>query len=427
MCELACTKSETTYFQPTLIQVGQTEGRWIKVNPVNAIGDQIEFSIPGTTNEAIDMNNTSIYIRGKLTTSAGAVLGDNADVAPVNNFLHSLFNDVEVHVNGCLVNKKCSTYPYSSMLHKLTQVDVTQTNAGWLALEGFYPPKPGDPANAENDVFKTSAKITTKGREFELVGTPHVDLFYGAQALPPGCDLRLIFTLANPDFFLIDRVTGVKCVIMEAYLYVRKVTLSDTLLSSIKSVWQEQEIVLPFTRREVRHFNIPTGVSTHVEQNAFSGRLPVRLFICLVDNTAFVGSRTTSPFNFSDYKINKISVTVNDHPMGHSLDSLTLKDFNRSAMAYRFFLECIGAVGERALATPVSYEAFVNGSTIFAFSRAPDLCHGEHALPDQTGIVKIELGFSAATTNALSLVVMGEFDSSISIDKNNNVTTTYSV
>ena len=427
MCELACSKSETTYFQPTLIQVGQTEGRWSKINPVNKIGEQIEFSIPGTTNEAIDMNNTSLYIRGKLTKADGTDLADGADVAPVNNFLHSMIGDVEVHVNGCLINKKSSTYAYSAMLYKLTQVDVTQNNMGWMSLEGFYPPASGDPTLATNNVFKASQKHVAKSKEFELVGTPHVDLFYGAQALPPGCDLRLIFTMDKPEFFLIDRVNNVKCVITEAFLYVRKITLSDTLVSSIKSVWQEQEIVLPFTRREVKHFNISSGVSNHTEQNAFSGRLPVRLFICLVNNEAFVGSRTTSPFYFNHNKVSRINVTVNDHVMGYGPETVDIADGKRTAMAYRFFLECIGAVGERALATPVSYDSYIDGSTIFAFSRAPDLCHGEHVLPDATGTVKIELEFSTAPTAALSLVVMAEFDSSISIDKYNNVTTTYSV
>lgn len=399
----------------------------MKQHPVNKITDTIEFLIPGTQNEAIDMNNISLYIRGKLTKADGSALVAASDAAPVNNFLHSLFEDVEVHVNGCLINKKTSTYAHAAMLYKLTQVDIPHENMGWLALEGFYPNAAGDPAVATNKGFIARKKIVAVSREFELVGTPQIDLFHSSQALPPGCDLRVILYMHKPEFYLVDRVGTVKLTISEANLYVRKVTLSDTLLSSIRSIWQTQEIVLPFTRREVYKFSIPTGVSNHVEQNALAGRLPVRLFVALVNNAAFIGSRTTSPFYFIHHNVSKISVAVNDHPMGYGPEEVAMTNYSRSAMAYRFFLECIGAVGERALSTPITYANYIDGSTIFAFSRAPDLCHGEHALPDATGIVKVELNFSTATTAALTLLIMAEYDSSISIDNHNNVTTTYSV
>ena len=64
MAECPCSKSELAVCDPIPVQVAMVDGRWQTYYPINAINAQsgvAEFSIPGTANEVIDLNNISLY------------------------------------------------------------------------------------------------------------------------------------------------------------------------------------------------------------------------------------------------------------------------------------------------------------------------------------------------------------------------------
>lgn len=64
--------------------------------PVSALTDSspIEFLIPGNSEEYIDLPHTTLHIVARIIPSA-----EDQDVAPVNNFLHSMFSQVDVFLN----------------------------------------------------------------------------------------------------------------------------------------------------------------------------------------------------------------------------------------------------------------------------------------------------------------------------------------
>ena len=57
--------------------------------------------IPGTADAYIDLANTYLLIRAADTP-----------VVPVNNWLHSLFSQVDVYINDTLVTPSSNTYPF---------------------------------------------------------------------------------------------------------------------------------------------------------------------------------------------------------------------------------------------------------------------------------------------------------------------------
>ena len=50
----------------------------------------------------VDFANTMLYVRAKLTAINGDNLAEDAAVGPVNLFLHSLFSQVDISLNGSL-------------------------------------------------------------------------------------------------------------------------------------------------------------------------------------------------------------------------------------------------------------------------------------------------------------------------------------
>ena len=106
---------------------------------------------------------------------------------------------------------------------------------------------------------------------------------------------------------------------------------------------------------------------------------------------------------------------------------MDLEGKSRGVTAYRYLLESIGAVGERALATPLTYDHFCDGSALFCFTRSPDLTHGMNHLTPQSASITLQMMFKAATAKNIVAIVMAEYDSRIQITKDNNVVTDYAI
>ncbi|KAL8565462.1 hypothetical protein ACOMHN_049439 [Nucella lapillus] len=82
-------------------------------------GAPIEFIITGGTLELTDLSNTFLHVEVKITKADGSDLDVDQPVAPVNNFLHTLFSQVDMALNGVLITNSENTYPYRAMLETL--------------------------------------------------------------------------------------------------------------------------------------------------------------------------------------------------------------------------------------------------------------------------------------------------------------------
>jgi len=82
-------------------------------------GSPVEFDISGTGDDYIDFGNTLLHVKAKVTQANGDNLAAGAAVGPVNLFLHSLFSQVDISLNGALITSSTNTYPYRAMLETL--------------------------------------------------------------------------------------------------------------------------------------------------------------------------------------------------------------------------------------------------------------------------------------------------------------------
>ena len=60
-----------------------------------------------------------LYVKAKITANDGTNLVADAAVGPANLFLHSLFSQVDISLNGTLVTHSTNTYPYRAMFETL--------------------------------------------------------------------------------------------------------------------------------------------------------------------------------------------------------------------------------------------------------------------------------------------------------------------
>ena len=106
--------SEPDLFAMPPTQTSIEDGRWVEHQPLTSLdsGGPIEFVIPGTGDAYLDLANTYLLIRAKVVRGVGTDLAAGAPVAPMNNWLHSLFSQVDVYLNDTLVTHSSNTYPF---------------------------------------------------------------------------------------------------------------------------------------------------------------------------------------------------------------------------------------------------------------------------------------------------------------------------
>ena len=82
-------------------------------------GSPIEFDIASSGDDYIDFANSYLHVKAKITKANGSNLDGTDTVGPVNNFLHSLFSQIDVCFNGTLITNSTNTYPYRAYTENL--------------------------------------------------------------------------------------------------------------------------------------------------------------------------------------------------------------------------------------------------------------------------------------------------------------------
>jgi len=91
--DIAMGKSEINLFDPRPIQTVLEKGYYLDVHPLNNVSTNngpIEFHIAGSADEYLDLNDTALFIRCKVSQANTALVATN-NIFPVNNFMHSMF------------------------------------------------------------------------------------------------------------------------------------------------------------------------------------------------------------------------------------------------------------------------------------------------------------------------------------------------
>ena len=93
-------KSELDLFTVPPTQNSIVDSRIVEHQPMASLdsGGPIEILIPGSGDDYLDLANTMLHVQVKVTRADGDDLLLALPVGPVNNWLHSLFSQVDVYL-----------------------------------------------------------------------------------------------------------------------------------------------------------------------------------------------------------------------------------------------------------------------------------------------------------------------------------------
>ncbi len=425
-----CSKNEIEFFQPRQIQTVMQQGKFVDVHPtstVSASDAPIEFLVNGSADDYIDLNQTMLVVRCSVTKDDGSSLGATKTIAPVNNFMHSLFSDVSIVLGDKQVEGGNFMYPYRAYLHNLLTYG-SSTKKGLLRAAGWVK----DVASAtmhekDDDAWKARAGwIVAKG-EIEFAGSLCLDTLVQSKYLLNNMSIKIKLNRAKPDFYFMKDVPAetVKLTITSAILYIRRVQMTPSVILQDEEMLLHRNALYPIQHTELTTYTINTGSLSHNKESLFRGKIPKFIIVGMVTNAAFNGSYATNPFNFQDFDLGFMALYKDGEsvPSRPYTPNFKKKLCSREYVALHQALELYNVDESRN----ITLEDFMNGFTLMAFNLSPDM---EISGPAQTlrdGNLRLEMRFTAQLPATINVVALAVFDSQIEISKNRDVMLDFNV
>lgn len=425
-CE--CLKSELELFSlpPTQTTIEGTQ--WVHYKPISSLTDEspIEFVVPGQGDEYIDLAHTMLSMRVQIRSAKDS--DKTVAVGPVNNLLHSMFNQVDVFLNQKLVSPPNNAYAYRAYIETLLNYG-RGAKESHLTSVLWYTDTAGkmDDVDDANSGLNNRRLYLTEGKTVDLLGHLHCDIFNQERFLINGIEMRLRLVRTSDAFCLMSASKDYSIRIVDASLLVRRAKIAPGVLLAHARALSKSTAKYPLTRVEVKAISMHAGVHGDTLDNVILGQLPKRIIIGFVDNKAFNGDRSLNPFNFKNYKINYLSLYAD----GVQIPSKALQpDFTKTYQYADAFHTLFSGTGIHFLnqGNCISRSSYPFGYCLFAFDLTPDLSanSNSHWNLVKHGSVRIEVRFEEALTTTINCVVYAEYDNILEIDSSRQVIVDFS-
>ena len=423
-CE--CAKSELDLFSVPPTQTSMEQGSWVEYHPLTTVSDgsPIEFDVSGTGDDYVDFANTMLYVKAKVTQANGNNLAADTDVGPVNLFLHSLFAQVDISLNGTLITSSTNTYPYRAMLETLLSYG-RDAKKSQLTSALYYKDVAGrmdsiDFADAAvNAGLATRRQLARQSRVIDMMGRIHADIFFQDRYMLNEVGVKIKLIRSNDAFCLMgDAAYKVK--ITHASLFVRKVKLMPSVFLAHAKALERGTAKYPIRRVVCKSFTIPQNYMDVNHEKLFSGQLPTHMVIGLVDNGAFNGNRALNPFNFQHFNLSEIGLYL-DGQQQHAVMPIQPDFANEQYIrAYNTVFAGTGKLGADE-GLYIDRADYANGYALYAFDLTADLGEDDHFSLVREGSVRLALKFRQALATTVTVIAYAEFENVVEVDRNRNV------
>ena len=170
-CE--CAKTELDLFSLPPTQTSIESGKWVQYKQVSSLTDDspIEFVVPGNGDEYSDLAQTLLHIEATIVKADGTKLEESTEIGPVNNWLHSLFSQVDLFLNHKLVSAQNNTYGYRAYLENLLNYGQSAKHSHLTAVL-YHEESAGkmDDCEENNTGLKWRRSFVKKSKYVDMVG-----------------------------------------------------------------------------------------------------------------------------------------------------------------------------------------------------------------------------------------------------------------
>ncbi len=435
-------KDELNLFSPAGVQHSIEDSYWRTYPPnttINPDSGPINFSIK-EANDYLDLFNSYLKVTVQVvdTRPNHGQLNRNCEVALSNNTLHTLFKAVTLQLGNQVVSHNNNDYPYRAYIETLLSFG-DEAKKSYLQAEGYYPDTPGqfNTRGAANHGYTARKGLVQESKVVELIGKLHLDFFNQPLYLLNNTEVRLTLERNKDEFVLHGNLPdggagaaahaqatfGLK--VLSASLIIRHIVpVPSIVMNHAKLLSQAQSAKYPIRRVVPTSYTINRGSRNDLKTGLFTGQLPHRITIGIVNNEAYNGSLELNPFNFHHYNLESIQLQVGSK----HVPATPLKlDYQQDAFLEGYFsiFNQTGQYGSDE-GNGISRSAYPHGNALYCFNLSKDLnIEDDHFNPTNQGSIAVDLVFREALPETVSVIAIGEFDNTIEIDLARNVTNDY--
>jgi hypothetical protein len=137
----------------------------------------------------LDLSESYLYVKAKVVKSDGVTnFGEEEDVSTANFFIHSLFQYIEVYINGVCVSSK-NFYPYLAYIQ--AQLSFSKEYKKEQLLNGLFVEDTNSPVVGDaNTGYFARKKYIVGSKTVELTSKLMDDLFLQTRYMP-NIDVRI--------------------------------------------------------------------------------------------------------------------------------------------------------------------------------------------------------------------------------------------
>lgn len=317
-------------------------------------------------------------------------------------------------------------YHYRSFIEDLFHFNLT-AKSSHLSASLYDLDKAGKMDALDNSALLRRAKFTEDGKSVDMMGRLHCDIFSQSKYILNEVDIRITLSRNRPEICLMAAANTEAVVQIEnATLFVRKATINPSILLAHARTLNQCTAKYPYKRVEIHSVTLSQGTRQQNLENLFLGKVPSRLIIGMVTNSAFSGDISKNPFNFQHFNLNNLSVVVN----GQQITSKPLTpNFNGKSQSYIIPYICSFYGSGNHLVDDgydVDRVAYANGYTLFPFDLNGDLsANSTHWSPQREGNIRLEVNFDVALTEAITVILYAEFREVLEIDRHRTCSLEY--
>ena len=113
--------SELMLFEPKAVNKGVEYLQYIECRPTNQITEDgsVDIHIKASGSQYLDLQRSRLHVKAKLVKEDGSNLEEADMVTPVNLWMQSLFNQVDVYFQQKLVSSSGTNYAYKAYMDVL--------------------------------------------------------------------------------------------------------------------------------------------------------------------------------------------------------------------------------------------------------------------------------------------------------------------
>ena len=398
--------------------------QWNEIKTETVLGNDLQslhFTIPKANDrKLIDLQRAQLMLDVTFTKVGKR---DELPFGPVNNILHSLFENCVISVNDETVLDANSNYHYSSYI--LDLLDRTkEQKEGLMTSQLWFEDVPGKFDEVANTGFLKRAKAAESN--IQLIGKLHSELFNQDRYMLNDVKLSVELVLAKDTFYMMstNRGTGKYVTkINDAALYIPYVQIAEREMESIQKTLQTKPAIYPIQRVYTKSIPI-TSLVNDASLNISKGRLPKRIVVGFITDKAKNGTYTKNPFKFLGaedgvFALDKLELNVDGMPYAKRAlkPNFDKNDFRKTFMN---LFESLNYIEDGSNAPAISVDSFKGGNCLFAYNLNPTCCSSSGAFKRE-GEVTLDISFSTAPTETLQAIVLCIFDNEITLDKNRHV------